>query len=377
MSLMALVSCRSAAGRCLCSKPAVLHCRKLSDHVHKPEQIQREEERQRQRKGKGRPPGQVSVLLFPGQGSQFVGMGRGLLKYSNVKDMFTVAEKVLGYDLLSLCLNGPEEDLMKTVHCQPAVFITSLAAVERLNHENPAAIENCVAAAGFSVGEFAALVFSGAMDFAEALFAVKVRAEAMQKASDAIPSGMLSVIGKPQANYKHACLQAREHCLSLGIQDPVCSIANYLFPDGRVIAGHLEALDFLQKNSKQLHFARTRLLPVSGAFHTELMEPAVQPLSDVLRQLEVRRPEVAVHSNVDGKRYMQENHVRRQLAKQVVSSVKWEQTLHEIYERTQGQDFPNTYEVGPGRQLGATLQKCNMKAFRNYTHVDVALPQDD
>ncbi|XP_026778403.3 malonyl-CoA-acyl carrier protein transacylase, mitochondrial [Pangasianodon hypophthalmus] len=379
MSLLALVSCRSAAGRCFCSKPAVLHGRKLSDHVHKPEQIQREEERQRQGKGKGkgRPPGQVSVLLFPGQGSQFVGMGRGLLKYSNVKDMFTVAEKVLGYDLLSLCLNGPEEDLMKTVHCQPAVFVTSLAAVERLNHENPAAIENCVAAAGFSVGEFAALVFSGAMDFAEALFAVKVRAEAMQKASDAIPSGMLSVIGKPQANYKHACLQAREHCLSLGIQNPVCSIANYLFPDGRVIAGHLEALDFLQKNSKQLHFARTRLLPVSGAFHTELMEPAVQPLSDVLRQLEVRRPEVAVHSNVDGKRYMQENHVRRQLAKQVVSPVKWEQTLHEIYERTQGQDFPNTYEVGPGRQLGATLQKCNMKAFRNYTHVDVALPQDD
>ncbi|XP_047659657.1 malonyl-CoA-acyl carrier protein transacylase, mitochondrial isoform X2 [Tachysurus fulvidraco] len=304
-------------------------------------------------------------------------MGRGLLKYSNVKDMFTVAEKVLGYDLLSLCMNGPEEDLMKTVHCQPAVFITSLAAVERLNHENPAAIENCVAAAGFSVGEFAALVFSGAMDFAEALFAVKVRAEAMQKASDLTPSGMLSVIGRPQANYKYACLQAREHCRSLGIQNPVCSIANYLFPDGRVIAGHLEALDFLQKTSKQLHFVRTKLLPVSGAFHTQLMEPAVQPLSKVLHQIQVRRPEIAVHSNVDGKRYMQEKHVQQQLVKQLVSPVKWEQVMHEIYERTRGQEFPNTYEVGPGRQLGATLQKCNMKAFKNYTHVDVALPQDD
>lgn len=139
MSLIALVHCRSAALRCFCSKAAVLHCRKLSDHVQKLEQTQPEtrkpvEEKQRVRK----PPGKVSVLLFPGQGSQFVGMGRGLLKYSNVKDMFTVAEKVLGYDLLSLCMNGPEEDLMKTVHCQPAVFITSLAAVERLNHENPA-----------------------------------------------------------------------------------------------------------------------------------------------------------------------------------------------------------------------------------------------
>lgn len=82
-------------------------------------------------------PSSHSVLLFPGQGSQFVGMGKGLLKYPNVREMFTVAQKILGYDLLSLCLEGPEEELMKTVHCQPAVFVTSLAAVERLNHENP------------------------------------------------------------------------------------------------------------------------------------------------------------------------------------------------------------------------------------------------
>uniref|UniRef100_A0A3P9B8R7 Malonyl-CoA-acyl carrier protein transacylase n=1 Tax=Maylandia zebra TaxID=106582 RepID=A0A3P9B8R7_9CICH len=101
-----------------------------------------------QRRPKKDPSG-CSVLLFPGQGSQFVGMGRGLLKYPNVKEMFTV------------------DELQKTVHCQPAVFVTSLAAVERLNQENPKAIEMCVAAAGFSVGEFAALVFSGAMNFAE------------------------------------------------------------------------------------------------------------------------------------------------------------------------------------------------------------------
>ncbi|XP_041934628.1 malonyl-CoA-acyl carrier protein transacylase, mitochondrial [Alosa sapidissima] len=324
-----------------------------------------------------REPGQVSVLLFPGQGSQFVGMGRGLLKYGAVQDMFSVARKILGYDLLSLCLNGPEEDLIKTVHCQPAVFVTSLAAVERLNHENPAAIENCVAAAGFSVGEFAALVFSGAMDFAEALYAVKIRAEAMQAASEQTPSGMLSVIGKPQAKYNHACLLAREHCQSLGIQDPVCMVANYLFPDGRVIAGHQEALDFLQKNSRQLHFMRTRRLPVSGAFHTPLMEPAVEPLRATLKGLDVRRPEIAVHSNVDGKRYMHDKHVRRLLLKQLVSPVKWEQTLHELFERGEGTAFPQTYEVGPGRQLGATLQKCNMKAYRNYTHVDVTVTEDE
>ncbi|XP_052316622.1 malonyl-CoA-acyl carrier protein transacylase, mitochondrial isoform X2 [Oncorhynchus keta] len=339
-------------------------CRKVSNNPHqhgsqngtqtlpetKDQLIENEPTEEEQRRPR-RKPSESSVLLFPGQGSQFVGMGRGLLKYRNVKDMFAVAQKILGYDLLSMCLDGPEEELMKTVHCQPAVFVTSLAAVERLNHENPAAIENCVAAAGFSVGEFAALVFSGAMDFTEALYAVKVRAEAMQKASELIPSGMLSVMGRPQAKYKYACLQAREHCLSLGIKEPVCSVANYLFPDGRVIAGHKEALDFLQQNSRKLHFLRARPLPV-------------------------RRPEINVYSNVDAKRYMHEGHVRRQLAKQLVSPVKWEQTLHEVFERTQGQSFPHTYEVGPGKQLGATLQKCNMKAYKSYTHVDVTTHDD-
>uniref|UniRef100_A0A3P9HRB7 Malonyl-CoA-acyl carrier protein transacylase, mitochondrial n=1 Tax=Oryzias latipes TaxID=8090 RepID=A0A3P9HRB7_ORYLA len=316
-------------------------------------------------------PRGCAVLLFPGQGSQFVGMVGGLLQYPNVRDMFSVAQRILGYDLLSLCLNGPEKELQKTVHCQPAVFVSSLAAVERLNHENPKAVETCVAAAGFSVGEFAALVFSGAMDFAEALYVVKVRAEAMQRASELVPSGMLSVIGRPQAQYKQACLQAKEHCRSLGIQEPVCSVANYLFPDGRVIAGHQQALDFLQQKSRSLHFIRTKLLSVSGAFHTDLMASASEPLRDALRDVEVRRPEIRVYSNVDGKRYMSESHIRRQLAKQVVSAVKWEQTLHEIYERTQGESFPHTYEVGPGKQLGATLQKCNRKAFQTYVHVDV------
>ncbi|XP_073694394.1 malonyl-CoA-acyl carrier protein transacylase, mitochondrial [Garra rufa] len=374
MNLSVTLGCCSRL-RLFRNKSAVHLCRRLSDAPISPSDDSQSSPEEKPRRTR-RTPGKASVLIFPGQGSQFVGMGKGLLKYTNVKEMFAVAEKVLGYDLLSLCLNGPENDLMKTVHCQPAVFVCSLAAVERLNHENPAAIESCVTAAGFSVGEFAALVFSGAMNFAEALFAVKVRAEAMQNASDLVSSGMLSVIGRPQANYKHACVQAREHCLSLGIQEPVCTIANYLFPDGRVIAGHKEALDFLQNHSRELNFMRTRLLPVSGAFHTALMEPAVEPLRDVLRKIEVRRPEISVHSNVDGKRYMHDKHIRNQLAKQLVSPVKWEQTLHEIYERAQGKDFPHTYEVGPGKQLGSTLQKCNLKAFKNYTHVDVVLPYD-
>ncbi|XP_067554421.1 malonyl-CoA-acyl carrier protein transacylase, mitochondrial isoform X2 [Pseudorca crassidens] len=112
-------------------------------------------------------PGQYSVLLFPGQGSQVVGMGRGLLRYPRVRELYAAAHRVLGYDLLELSLHGPQEALDRTVHCQPAVFVASLAAVEKLHHLQPAVIENCVAAAGFSVGEFAALVFAGAMEFCE------------------------------------------------------------------------------------------------------------------------------------------------------------------------------------------------------------------
>lgn len=156
----------------------------------------------------------------------------------------------------------------------------------------------------------------------------------MQKASELVPSGMLSVIGRPQAQYNYACLQAKEHCKSLGMENPVCSVANYLFPDGRVIAGHQQvmhsyilaaliyresivfsflsslnqqkllelllsfllssltsqALDFLQENSRRLKFMRTKTLPVSGAFHTELMASATEPLREVLRQVEVSQP---------------------------------------------------------------------------------------
>ncbi|XP_054325991.1 malonyl-CoA-acyl carrier protein transacylase, mitochondrial isoform X1 [Pongo pygmaeus] len=316
-------------------------------------------------------PGQCSVLLFPGQGSQVVGMGRGLLNYPRVRELYAAARRVLGYDLLELSLHGPQETLDRTVHCQPAIFVASLAAVEKLHHLQPSVIENCVAAAGFSVGEFAALVFAGAMEFAEGLYAVKIRAEAMQEASEAVPSGMLSVLGQPQSKFNFACLEAREHCKSLGMENPVCEVSNYLFPDCRVISGHQEALRFLQKNSSKFHFRRTRMLPVSGAFHTRLMEPAVEPLTQVLKAIDIKKPLVSVYSNVHGHRYMHPGHIQKLLAQQLVSPVKWEQTMHAIYERKKGRGFPQTFEVGPGRQLGAILKSCNMQAWKSYSAVDV------
>ncbi|XP_048357911.1 malonyl-CoA-acyl carrier protein transacylase, mitochondrial [Sphaerodactylus townsendi] len=317
-----------------------------------------------------RAPEEGSVLLFPGQGSQRVGMGKELLGCPAARELFRVAERVLGYDLLDLCLSGPPAQLDRTVHSQPAVFVCSLAAVEKLHQQQPAVIENCVAAAGFSIGEYAALVFAGAMEYAEALYAVKVRAEAMQEASEAVPSGMLSVIGRRNSDYVSACVEASQHCKSVGIEDPVCEVSNYLFPDGRVIAGHLQALEFLQQNAKKYSFARAKMLPVSGAFHTRLMESAVGPLSEALELISIQKPLVPVYSNVTSQRYMQPKQIKNLLAKQLISPVKWEQTMHAMYERRKGVGFPFTYEVGPGGQLGMMLQKCNVKAWKFYKTVD-------
>ncbi|XP_074083206.1 malonyl-CoA-acyl carrier protein transacylase, mitochondrial [Macrotis lagotis] len=322
-------------------------------------------------------PETTSVLLFPGQGSQAVGMGRALLRYPGARALYEAAGRVLGYDLLELSLRGPREALERTAHCQPALYVVSLAALEALRHRRPEVIENCVAAAGFSVGEFAALAFAGAFGFEEGLHAVRVRAEAMQEASEVVPSGMLSVLGRPQSQYKVACLEAREHCQTLGIEQPVCEVANYLFPDCRVISGHLQALQFLQKNSSRYHFKRTRLLPVSGGFHTRLMEPALEPLTRVLKKMDIKKPLVSVYSNVDGNKYMHARHIQQLLVKQVVLPVKWEQTMHAIYERRKGTEFPQTLEVGPGKQLGTILKNCNLKAWKTYSHVEVMEEEEE
>ncbi|XP_058430306.1 malonyl-CoA-acyl carrier protein transacylase, mitochondrial-like [Marmota monax] len=138
-----------------------------------------------------------------------------------------------------------------------------------------------------------------------------------------------------------------------------------------------QALRFLQKNSSRYHFRRTKMLPVSSGFHTRLMGPAVQPLAQVLKTVAIRKPLVAVYSNVSRSRYLHPTHIRQLLGQQVVSPVKWEQTMHAIYERRRGTEFPSTWEVGPGQQLGSILRSCNLKAWKGYSHVDVLRASED
>ncbi|XP_075161864.1 malonyl-CoA-acyl carrier protein transacylase beg [Haematobia irritans] len=307
-------------------------------------------------------PKETSIILFPGQGTQYVGMASKLMRFPEARRIFELANDVLGYDLLKLCLEGPVEKLNRTEHAQHAVMVSSLAALEQLKEERPKAIDTCVATAGFSLGEITALVFAGVMPFDKALKLVQVRANAMQLACDQVAGAMAMVVYSPDTKIGEACSKAVQWCVDKGIEKPYCGVANYMYPHCKILAGNIEALEFLEKNSRALKIRRIKRLPVSGAFHTPLMESAVETFGKALKKITLEDPLIRVYSNIDGKPYKHAHHILKQLPKQIVRPVKWEQTMHEMYERQQGMDFPKTYECGPGKGLLQVLEKVNAKA---------------
>lgn len=304
-----------------------------------------------------------SVILFPGQGSQYVGMAKNLCDKG--KSLFDMSHKLLGYDLLSLCQNGPEDDLNRTEHSQPAVFVASLAAVENLASRSLGAVEKCVATAGFSLGEYAALVLAQSLDFIDALRLIKLRAEVTQILSDQIPSGMMSVFYSNDGKILQACSLAKEYCIRSGIseQEAVCSISNHLFPHAKVVGGHQKALEFLELNGKDFGLKRMKRLAVSGAFHTNLMKPASDDLRKALAKTPIREPKIPVYSNLDAKVYRDPDIIRRSLARHVFEPVRWEQTIQSIYrDFKQGDQLPVTFECGPQNNMTTMLGMINLKA---------------
>ncbi|KAH8257290.1 hypothetical protein KR038_006736, partial [Drosophila bunnanda] len=314
-------------------------------------------------------PKETSVMLFPGQGTQYVGMAKDLLRFPGARRIFELANEVLKFDLLKICLEGPREKLNRTEHAQLAVLVSSLAALEQLREERPKAIETCVAAAGFSLGEITALVYADAIPFDKALRLVQVRATAMQAACDRAAGAMAMTLYGPDTNLGEACARAQQWCVDKGVESPYCGIANYMYPHCKVVAGNVEALEFLEQNAKALKIRRMKRLAVSGAFHTPLMQSAVEPFTKALKLVRLQDPVIRVYSNVDGKPYRNAKHILTQLPKQILRPVKWEQTLHEMYERKQGVDFPRTFECGPGKGLVQVLEKVNAKAAQTSFNV--------
>lgn len=291
------------------------------------------------------------AFLFPGQGAQSVGMGREATQsVSSARQLFDRANEVLGYDLAKLCFEGPSEELDTTVHSQPALFVSSLAALEKLKADSPGTVSSCQAAAGLSLGEYTAMVFAGVMDFESALQVVQRRGEAMQAASDARDSGMVSVLGLELP-------QVEDLCESIRQDGEILQVANLLCPGNIAVSGDKDACSRLAEEAVQAGAMKAVTLSVAGAFHTPIMQSAVEKLTDALAGVELSPPRIPVISNVDARPHTDSAEIRNLLIQQVVSTVRWEESMRYLL----SEGFDQFYEVGSGRVLRGLLRRIDRK----------------
>lgn len=294
------------------------------------------------------------AFLFPGQGAQHVGMGaESTSELPAAKAMFDSASEILGYDLLKLCLEGPADQLDATVHSQPALYVASLAALERLKNDSPEVIDNCQAVAGLSLGEYTALAFAEAISFEDGLKVVAERGAAMQDAAEASPSGMVSLLGMELSAIEELCTQVREELSGQTMQ-----IANHLCPGNIVVSGTTEACEMIAENALEAGAMKAIPLAVAGAFHTSLMQPAVERLTAVLNEVTINEPKRPVLSNVDAQVHSDPSEIRDLLVKQVVSPVQWEASMRNLINNI---GVAGCYEIGPGRVLRGLLKRIERK----------------
>eukprot|EP00306_Pavlova_sp_CCMP459_P021595 CAMPEP_0185550596 /NCGR_PEP_ID=MMETSP1381-20130426/21929_1 /TAXON_ID=298111 /ORGANISM="Pavlova sp., Strain CCMP459" /LENGTH=354 /DNA_ID=CAMNT_0028163391 /DNA_START=18 /DNA_END=1082 /DNA_ORIENTATION=- len=292
----------------------------------------------------------ANPFLFPGQGAQTVGMAVETCEsVPAAKKLFDQASEVLGYDLLAKCKEGPKESLDSTVVSQPAIFVASLAAVEKLRAEKgDEAIEAADVAAGLSLGEYTALAFAGAFSFEDGVRIVKARGEAMQAAADASKSGMVSVIGLSQDKVAALCEMASEQ------SGEKIQLANLLCNGNYAVSGSLVACKKVAELAKPEFKARMTVpLAVAGAFHTDFMAPAVPKLIEVLDTVEISKPRIPVISNVDAAPHSDPKVIKEILAKQVTSPVQWETTLGKLIDA----GMKSGYELGPGKVLAGIIKR--------------------
>jgi [acyl-carrier-protein] S-malonyltransferase len=286
-----------------------------------------------------------TALLFAGQGAQVVGMGRDLAeKFPSARTWFDRANAALGYDLASICFNGPDVELTKTENAQPGIFLVSWVAFQLLKEYAPSL--SFQATAGLSLGEFTALTAAGAMSFEDGLRVVRQRGKFMQEACDATKGGMAAVIGLDEAPTREVCAQA-------GVV-----LANLNCPGQLVISGEEEKIIQACDLAKAKGARRAIPLPVAGAYHSPLMASAQPKLQEELAKIKISPPTVSVISNVTAEQHLGAAEISARLVEQVTSSVLWEKSMRALL----AQGFSRFIELGPGTALSGFMKRIDKNA---------------
>lgn len=286
----------------------------------------------------------MKAFVFPGQGAQFVGMGKDLYENNPLaKELFEKANDILGYRITDIMFDGTDEELKQTKVTQPAVFLHSVIKALCLGEEFK---PNMVA--GHSLGEFSALVAAGAISFEDGLKLVYARATAMQKACDMAPSTMAAIVGLDDEVIEKICEEVSG-------ADGVVVAANYNCPGQLVISGNIEAINAACEKLKAAGAKRALPLKVGGAFHSPLMQPAKDELQAAIEKTEFKAPLCPVYQNVDGKPHTEPEEIKANLIAQLTSSVRWTSCVKNMIEDG-ADDFT---ECGPGKALQGMIARIN------------------
>ena len=282
----------------------------------------------------------MKAFVFPGQGAQFVGMGKDLYENNaQAKELFEKANEILGYRITDIMFDGTAEELKQTKVTQPAVFLHSVVAQRLMTIEKPDMV------AGHSLGEFSALVACGALRFEDALLLVSARAQAMQAACEANPGTMAAVLGLPDEQVDEICKK----------QSGVVVAANFNCPGQIVISGEVEAVEAACVVLKEAGARRALRLPVGGAFHSPLMAPAAEDLKAAILKTDFHKPFCPIYQNVTAKAETEPEIIRENLLKQLTAPVRWTQSVQNMI----ADGATEFYEFGPGDVLKGLIRKIN------------------